>query len=126
MPIALIWSFITGPIGRWIVVAVAIAGLCGGSYWKGYNTAEAIQLGKQAEQRVAYEADIAKKAAVINDQNAAYEKLKQERKEEQAGLQSKFDRDLAAAGRKPAMCSAPKDITDDLNAIIGATKRGSK
>jgi hypothetical protein len=122
MPLTLIWSFITGPIGRWLVVAVAVAGLCAGSFYRGYQVAEGIELGKQNKQRIAYEADVAKKSALINDLNLAYAKNELAHQEKETALVDKFTADLTAAGKKPIICSDSKNLTDDLNAIIGAGK----
>lgn len=119
----LFYAFVTSRAGEWTLVVAALVLAISGAYFRGHSAGVDSEKGKEAVAAAEYQADMAKKTRFINDQNIAYSKSEAGHKATEATLQGKLDASMAAAGKKPVMCSDSKEVLDDTNAIIGSSKR---
>lgn len=119
----MVLAFLLGPIGRWVLLAIAFAGAGGLGFLKGADW----QQGKQALAEVKV---LTKRIEIIRTIHvgqeeiaSAYEKGRADREEDFRKLQAEFDQKLRdALVSLPAACTWGDDVVGLLNRARGARR----
>lgn len=113
---ASIIAFFLGPIGRYVGMALVVAAMCAGSFWKGMGFQEDRQDMANSEARREAIVLANKKAQVDNDAALKVKEMEAAFEKRNDDLQKRLD-DLLASKKNNPVCN-DKDDQGALNNII--------